>query len=177
MKSFEVFASTPQEKIEWIEALEKCKELVLQQIGIDDENVTVRAAWKNDASSKLCLQCHEQFTWIKRRHHCRHCGELVCGSCSPYQVATTKDSSKKERMCKLCHSDYESIRTGTPDDQTRSGQLPTIPSFVYYAKEEYEGKKQNTLETKTLAPIEDVIYRKKDFEKKYDPSLIKYVSV
>eukprot|EP00796_Vickermania_ingenoplastis_P010504 gene10504-7293_t len=28
------------------------------------------------------LHCAAAFTWLHRRHHCRHCGQLVCGSCS-----------------------------------------------------------------------------------------------
>lgn len=39
-------------------------------------------AWIDDAFSKSCLQCGDPFTFINRKHHCRMCGQLVCGDCS-----------------------------------------------------------------------------------------------
>eukprot|EP00796_Vickermania_ingenoplastis_P000326 gene327-181_t len=41
-----------------------------------------RADWQPDAAATQCSHCAAAFTWLHRRHHCRHCGRLVCGSCS-----------------------------------------------------------------------------------------------
>jgi hypothetical protein len=41
--------------------------------------------WRPDASSSSCNGCRKDFSLlIRRRHHCRACGELVCADCSPY---------------------------------------------------------------------------------------------
>ncbi|EGF79391.1 hypothetical protein BATDEDRAFT_25704 [Batrachochytrium dendrobatidis JAM81] len=39
-------------------------------------------AWVPDDSSSQCYICGSQFGLVNRRHHCRLCGRLVCGSCS-----------------------------------------------------------------------------------------------
>ena len=44
------------------------------------------------------------FTFFNRRHHCRGCGALVCGDCSPTTRAIG-DDGKPERICKTCEAD------------------------------------------------------------------------
>ena len=36
------------------------------------------AHWKPDAYANDCAVCHVPFKWYFRRHHCRHCGDLIC---------------------------------------------------------------------------------------------------
>jgi hypothetical protein len=68
----------------------------------------VVGAWVADETSNNCQICNDLFTWINRRHHCRHCGRLVCGSCSPYTrlVAPRAANSPQEngavRVCNQC---------------------------------------------------------------------------
>ena len=38
--------------------------------------------WVADDESTVCLLCRATFTLVRRRHHCRKCGKLVCGKCS-----------------------------------------------------------------------------------------------
>jgi hypothetical protein len=38
--------------------------------------------WALDESSAACMRCAGAFSAMRRRHHCRWCGCLVCGSCS-----------------------------------------------------------------------------------------------
>jgi hypothetical protein len=38
--------------------------------------------WALDESSVSCMCCEAVFTALRRRHHCRWCGCLVCSSCS-----------------------------------------------------------------------------------------------
>jgi hypothetical protein len=45
----------------------------------DSEDVVV---WQPDASQSRCRKCLSEFTLVSRRHHCRRCGYLFCGSCS-----------------------------------------------------------------------------------------------
>lgn len=39
--------------------------------------------WDPDHASSACVLCSKSWgTFRNRRHHCRHCGRLVCESCS-----------------------------------------------------------------------------------------------
>ncbi len=67
-------------------------------------------AWANDNSRTNCSICNSNFTFIKRRHHCRCCGRLVCGKCSPnkrrgvaqVQHPNGKDGTGRQRVCLYC---------------------------------------------------------------------------
>jgi hypothetical protein len=42
----------------------------------------VAPVWVPDKESPNCMVCNTAFTVIKRRHHCRRCGKVICGECS-----------------------------------------------------------------------------------------------
>jgi zinc finger FYVE domain-containing protein 26 len=43
--------------------------------------------WVLDMDTTKCMACLETiFSTLVRRHHCRHCGRVVCGSCSKARV-------------------------------------------------------------------------------------------
>merc|ERR1712169_105093 len=43
---------------------------------------TVIHGWIPDDESDQCMACKRVFTFVNRRHHCRNCGGLFCGSCT-----------------------------------------------------------------------------------------------
>nr|CDS32933.1 zinc finger FYVE domain containing protein 9 [Hymenolepis microstoma] len=42
--------------------------------------------WAADTSSSVCVSCGAKFTVLRRRHHCRICGRLLCATCTPHRV-------------------------------------------------------------------------------------------
>lgn len=54
--------------------------------------------WMADTASQHCLQCLRDFTLTRRRHHCRRCGRLVCGSCSRHRIPSAVDG-RGQRAC------------------------------------------------------------------------------
>ncbi|XP_068623330.1 myotubularin-related protein 3 isoform X2 [Battus philenor] len=42
----------------------------------------VRAQWLPDSAAPRCQHCRNHFWLARRRHHCRQCGGIFCGSCS-----------------------------------------------------------------------------------------------
>ena len=57
--------------------------------------------WVPDAEAPHCRCCGQQFTVIKRRHHCRFCGEVICGGCSKNR-RPNPTKMKMVRICDLC---------------------------------------------------------------------------
>lgn len=50
-----------------------------------------RLGWVNDAEAANCMCCRRSvFTMLTRRHHCRRCGRVVCGSCSKKRLTIPK---------------------------------------------------------------------------------------
>lgn len=60
--------------------------------------------WVKDEQSKACLLCNDGFTLTHRRHHCRFCGLLVCGTCSAKKFCTQSNPKEKQRCCDACYN-------------------------------------------------------------------------
>ena len=54
-----------------------------------------------------CSVCKRKFNWlIRRRHHCRNCGEVVCAECSPEKTTIPKmDHHTPVRVCSSCYAE------------------------------------------------------------------------
>jgi len=70
---------------------------------VNDEMIINEQSWLSDAISDSCLLCSETFVHPKRRHHCRRCGTLVCGSCSTKHIVAPGEA-KKLRSCDACYN-------------------------------------------------------------------------
>ncbi|XP_022098381.1 1-phosphatidylinositol 3-phosphate 5-kinase-like isoform X2 [Acanthaster planci] len=42
--------------------------------------------WMPDSQCKECYECSERFTTLRRRHHCRVCGQIFCSRCCNQEV-------------------------------------------------------------------------------------------
>ena len=58
-------------------------------------------AWVPDAEVKSCTICTEDFSLLKRRHHCRICGGVFCRNCTSHKQLTTS-RKKPVRSCTEC---------------------------------------------------------------------------
>jgi len=67
----------------------------MTEVDICDLRVINETKWHPDAKHPVCEICGTNFTFTRRRHHCRFCGKVVCDACSP----RTLDSN---RICKDC---------------------------------------------------------------------------
>ncbi|UJR33275.1 hypothetical protein I4U23_020730 [Adineta vaga] len=99
-----------------------------QKIDNNDSSVT---RWIPDFNVQICHGCNLKFQqWpISRKHHCRKCGNIFCGSCSNYcKLIPTLSLTQPVRVCHNCsltHDDnpstaannstsIESTRTASP---------------------------------------------------------------
>lgn len=88
--------------------------------------------WVPDSSSQQCMQCDQKFTILKRRHHCRACGLLLCAGCcnfKHYLHYAQSESRVCERCCEILKSqllnNQQDIAQPTP--QNPSTYCSTIP--------------------------------------------------
>uniref|UniRef100_A0A0P4WJ56 FYVE-type domain-containing protein n=1 Tax=Scylla olivacea TaxID=85551 RepID=A0A0P4WJ56_SCYOL len=52
---------------------------------------------------ELCMECGTKFGLATRKHHCRHCGRILCNRCSDKDVPILKFSlNKPVRVCQTC---------------------------------------------------------------------------
>ncbi|CAG0905970.1 unnamed protein product [Cyprideis torosa] len=55
------------------------------------------------AESETCLECGNRFSLTTRKHHCRHCGRILCSKCSSSVIPIIKFGLNKPiRVCQLC---------------------------------------------------------------------------
>ncbi|CAH1392871.1 unnamed protein product [Nezara viridula] len=129
-KSFAVYAATSTEKQEWMAHINKCIEDLLRKSGKKAAEVYA-AVWVPDSEAQICMHCKKnQFTVLNRRHHCRNCGEVVCGPCSNKKFLLPNQSSKPVRVCLNCfdtlskaklQNNFQTSLTTRPDSKDRTG--------------------------------------------------------
>lgn len=59
--------------------------------------------WVNDEDRACCHLCLKVFSNLRRKHHCRACGEVICGKCSSFaSVDLPSVGLSQIRICKSC---------------------------------------------------------------------------
>lgn len=92
------------------------------------QNANVAPAWIPDKEAERCMRnCNSKFTVLNRRHHCRHCGFVVCGDCSQNKFLLEYQSNEPVRVCNYCYSklnsnnkDYTSAESDDDDNSLSS---------------------------------------------------------
>eukprot|EP01034_Spumella_vulgaris_P022072 gene22072-28167_t len=101
-KSFIVRTKNEAERNEWLKAIKDA--IQKQRERISHQRGSVAPLWIPDATSTQCQKCHDKFTLLNRRHHCRNCGGIVCDTCSNQRILVSHVDEKKEvRVCTQCH--------------------------------------------------------------------------
>ncbi|KAI1717947.1 ankyrin repeats (3 copies) domain-containing protein [Ditylenchus destructor] len=76
------------------------------------------------AEGEQCSECDAKFTLTMRKHHCRHCGRLVCAKCSEHQMPIVKyNLAKNVRVCALC---YDVLIMGADHATNVASSTPAI---------------------------------------------------
>jgi SH3 domain-containing YSC84-like protein 1 len=47
--------------------------------------------WQDDSETNQCSRCRQIFSFFVSRHHCRKCGELVCGACTQQKLLVPEE--------------------------------------------------------------------------------------
>ena len=69
-------------------------------VGRDLRRTPTGEHWIEDEDRTHCAGCRLKFNMMRRRHHCRNCGEIFCNNCAPAKMHPNQSSPV--RMCKTC---------------------------------------------------------------------------
>jgi hypothetical protein len=123
-KSFVVYCSSPQEKVDWMLAITSAANYYLKEH--PEAQVSFSApVWVPDKDSKTCALCAKKFTLTFRRHHCRLCGRCVCNNCSKARVAIADLGNSSVRSCDICAEKVASGKIAGSGSGNGSGSGPS----------------------------------------------------
>lgn len=57
--------------------------------------------WVPDSVTNNCHKCGTSFSLLKRKHHCRACGNIFCKDCSDHKMQLEANRDK-QRVCSSC---------------------------------------------------------------------------
>ncbi|RKP13759.1 Dbl homology domain-containing protein, partial [Piptocephalis cylindrospora] len=118
LKSFEAYVETETERDAWVTAISRAiqeYQSAQQTLRRDPKIGELKAmvcyvneeyeapVWQEDWEASRCLVCMEEFRVYRRRHHCRLCGYVVCGSCSTRRFLIPGGAGGEgDRMARAC---------------------------------------------------------------------------
>eukprot|EP00698_Gefionella_okellyi_P000936 TRINITY_DN10814_c0_g1_i2.p1 TRINITY_DN10814_c0_g1~~TRINITY_DN10814_c0_g1_i2.p1 ORF type:complete len:375 (+),score=43.01 TRINITY_DN10814_c0_g1_i2:292-1416(+) len=88
--------------------------------------MAAKSVWVKDSEAVVCMSCQSKFSVMRRRHHCRNCGNIFCSQCSSRTFACPQVGgglSSPQRVCDDCYS----LLSGT--DSASMPRRSSIPSF------------------------------------------------
>ena len=97
--------------------------------GLSEEQLLlgrVQPYWVPDSEAPQCMICSVRFTLVKRRHHCRACGKVLCGQCcSDKQYLQYLE--REGRVCTPCRTVLERLERAETGEQTVRRPNPANP--------------------------------------------------
>lgn len=85
--------------------------------------------WVHDSESTSCYRCRAEFSTLKRRHHCRCCGQIFCHACSSKQAPIPKYGIEKEvRVCDVC---FDKLTNNAPLPNESDLPIEYLNSALY----------------------------------------------
>ncbi|XP_077998983.1 uncharacterized protein LOC144451938 [Glandiceps talaboti] len=72
--------------------------------------ILVRSRWMEDYEAIACNVCANKFNQLRRKHHCRVCGRVICNKCCKEKVPLPQFGyGEPERVCEDCRPVTELI--------------------------------------------------------------------
>ncbi|KAG0246344.1 hypothetical protein BGX31_002955 [Mortierella sp. GBA43] len=76
---------------------------VVEDEPIEHTLLLVRPTWVLDQDAAACQICTRTFNAVRRKHHCRQCGRVLCNDCSSRSIALPQlGYTKAVRVCNDC---------------------------------------------------------------------------
>ncbi|CAF4651275.1 unnamed protein product, partial [Rotaria sp. Silwood1] len=90
--------------------------------------------WQPEEDFSDCQRCHTQFSVTWRKHHCRHCGKVLCKECTNKTVYTGPNN-RPSRVCDVCYtllvkSSQPYFFTGVPQNPADISAISSLSSVA-----------------------------------------------
>ncbi|GLD91870.1 hypothetical protein PINS_up000403 [Pythium insidiosum] len=109
------------------------------------QNILTKKQFVKDGIT--CHICVKAFSLLRRKHHCRVCGDVVCSKCSEMKNVKQGGLSKEVRVCNSCrNSTSASLRSSSSNSDSRTGrsiQGHSKTSFSAYSASSSEDPSQS----------------------------------
>ncbi|XP_005101422.1 FYVE, RhoGEF and PH domain-containing protein 1 [Aplysia californica] len=89
--------------------------------------------WIPDDAATMCMLCELSFNMVRRRHHCRSCGKLICKSCCK-KAPLEYRQGKIERVCLTCYDIIVNKRGMSDSTDSTGGDLSPKKKGVLQVK-------------------------------------------
>jgi hypothetical protein len=114
--------------LEYIEISDEVARKVATVNHVVDENGTldITRMWVPDHFARKCSRCEKDFGWLKGKHHCRMCGNVVCSACSQnvMKLPAALKVPGEHKCCDVCYKtrevDASSVSGESAADETRT---------------------------------------------------------
>eukprot|EP01090_Pellita_catalonica_P012243 TRINITY_DN2613_c0_g1_i1.p1 TRINITY_DN2613_c0_g1~~TRINITY_DN2613_c0_g1_i1.p1 ORF type:complete len:144 (+),score=24.44 TRINITY_DN2613_c0_g1_i1:541-972(+) len=60
-----------------------------------------RGKWVSDHLVSVCKECEVPFSFFRRKHHCRFCGNIFCNECTTHK-SEIEGYVGPQRVCGIC---------------------------------------------------------------------------
>eukprot|EP00039_Didymoeca_costata_P003947 m.70682 g.70682 ORF g.70682 m.70682 type:complete len:240 (-) comp12153_c0_seq1:3065-3784(-) len=76
---------------------------VVREDGVLSPFQAVEPEWIPDDQAKACARCNGKFSFLRRKHHCRRCGNVFCGDCVDARLPVLRLCYEDPvRVCENC---------------------------------------------------------------------------
>lgn len=83
--------------------------------------------WVPDSEAPCCMQCQVRFHFLKRRHHCRSCGQVLCSKCCGLKARIEYLDFTEARVCQPCFTILDSSNSGEAHNSLGRQPNPNNP--------------------------------------------------
>jgi len=94
-----------------------------EKMGLHALKMIDKEYWQPDDAVNACPTCNAVFTILKGRHHCRQCGDVYCGACTPKRKVPS--ASVTVRLCNACYGSIKLIKSPPPLVPREGEETPT----------------------------------------------------
>ncbi|VDH90286.1 Hypothetical predicted protein [Mytilus galloprovincialis] len=72
--------------------------------------ILAKARWMSDDEASNCVLCQNKFNQLRRKHHCRMCGRILCSKCCREKMPLPQlRCEEPERVCEICRPAAECV--------------------------------------------------------------------